>query len=158
MVTYNRDTHSEAQRGVAAYTKNLTWVGSGGIDTSVVDGNIVMLAYHHTAAGTDSSTAMHSIGATATHYGAMPKAGSVVGWNWHVTAALTGTETVKFLLKIGATASTVVATGVTTASSGYATFAKDRVPFAAGKKLSVFYTCTHWGAAHNMQANLLVEM
>ena len=168
--------------GAAVVTDSLTFVGSGGIDTvnapikhgattiithglvtnvglgNSVDGKLAMLAYHHTAAGTDSSTPMHSLGATATHYGPMPKAGSVVGWNWHVTAALTGTETIGLALQVGATASVVVVSGVTSASSGYASFAKDAVAFAAGKKLLVNYTCTHWGAAHNIQANLFVEM
>jgi hypothetical protein len=184
MTVYDRDTHSEAQRGVAAYTKNLTWVGSGGIDTAQgpvkhgattiithnlvtnaalgnsVDGKVVNFSYFHTAQGTDTATAMHTRGSTLVSWGPMPRAGSIVAISGFVTAALAATDHVTFSVVIGATASTVAKLSMTQTSAAYVQFAKDLIPFAAGKKIGVNYACAHFGATavRTMLVNVLVEI
>ena len=171
------------KRGAAVITDSLTFVGSGGIDTvnapikhgattlithnlvtnaglgNSVDGKVVMLNYFHTAAGTDTATPMHSRGATLTHWGPMPRAGSIVGIAAHITGALVGaTDHITFAATVDGAASTVITLTCTATSVKYAQFAKDLVAFAAGKTIGMQYICYHLGTAKTMLGTLFVEI
>ena len=167
--------------GAAVVTDSLTFVGSGGIDTvnapikhgattiinhnlvtnaglgNSVDGKVVMLSYYHTCAGTDTATAMHSRGATLTHWGKMPRAGSIVGLSAYVTATPVGGHAT-FSVVIGATASTVAKVRVGATSTPYAQFAKDLVGFAAGKTIGLQFVCATLTTARTLLGTVFVEM
>ena len=151
-----------SKRGTGVITNDMTFIGTGGLDPSVVDGQIIgpycfeTTVNATTAAGVATKRTDHTTFVAHT----MPKNGSIVALALQSDQTFSTNQSCSALVKIGSTISTTCLVAMTSnAQSAYTTFAKGATGcvFSAGQQITVNFVHTSMTTT-SFEVGVYIEM